>query len=723
MLITSHLESLEKKFISEDSFKILILKAAGILYPVLHPQGLTISQPLAVIVDSTVKSDGKTRLLAQELAGFAEPVLDALSRSKRELQQLYANYEYELFPVVFHSLSEELQLRYLADFCGSYVCGRHIAIVLMDSIFPDDYMHLFAGTIFIRCKPNLFSATFPERLETQRELVRFVLQNYDVILKKFHNLQENNLPNEIEDEAILLFQTACEVCRMALSSCEADTKRRQEIESRLQGAMQALQTEWEDEMANTTDNFLAGLTLYAADSDTILNRHHINADEFELLKCSPLQDENFYYFSEDLFSDICTDFAHLGRPKKAKNDLLTSGILVGEGKTRKYTSIKPAITTVYGIKKDIRYIRLRKDKVDKIGCLTFAEMIQAKEGIGRQQFLFGRVPESNIQASLSASALNQHVLITGQSGSGKTFALKQIERNLALAGASVIILNSSNTHTDIMTENGITVFDVRQFGLPLWFWRSSDSCNPSSEKVEAVTEIIGQIERLGVKQKEALGKAVAYAMEYSINRDKHEFPAILEGLTFYKAETSQNLFDRFYNAWRQIKSCSSEMQFECGKLQLVDLSGFSLSIQKMLSYYILALLWQHVQVRNDKTPIFVVCDEFQNIGLYENSPLAQILREGRKFGLSLLLATQSINGFEHDEIALLQQAATKLYFKPAESELDETIRNIGIADHDTGYSLLKGLHQGECIATGNFSVGNIQINRPIKLSFKHNEEE
>lgn len=164
------------------------------------------------------------------------------------------------------------------------------------------------------------------------------------------------------------------------------------------------------------------------------------------------------------------------------------------------------------------------------------------------------------------------------------------------------------------------------------------------------------------------------------------------------------------------------MALECRKTYLLDLSGFSMSVQKRLTPYILALLWKHIQSIKTATPIFIVCDEFQNIGISDYSPLAQILREDRKFALSLLLATQSINSFEHDAITLLQQAATKLYFKPIESELDETIRNIGITDHATGYSLLKGLQQGECIATGNFSVGSIQTNCPLKLTFRNHEE-
>lgn len=108
----------------------------------------------------------------------------------------------------------------------------------------------------------------------------------------------------------------------------------------------------------------------------------------------------------------------------------------------------------------------------------------------------------------------------------------------------------------------------------------------------------------------------------------------------------------------------------------------------------------HAMKKDNFVPVKVITlDEFQNLSLVTGSPVHKILTEGRKFGISLIAATQSLTPV-NKYMSTLQQAASKLYFRPADVELSE----FGAQLHaiDSSYSSqewkqkLASLDLGEC---------------------------
>ncbi len=89
-------------------------------------------------------------------------------------------------------------------------------------------------------------------------------------------------------------------------------------------------------------------------------------------------------------------------------------------------------------------------------------------------------------------------------------------------------------------------------------------------------------------------------------------------------------------------------------VQVLQLSGLSREIQKLATEFALWDLYDYTCSSGDKNrPIPLILDEFQNLDRSSGSPIDKMVREGRKFGLSLLLATQTIKRFNQDECALL----------------------------------------------------------------------
>ena len=59
----------------------------------------------------------------------------------------------------------------------------------------------------------------------------------------------------------------------------------------------------------------------------------------------------------------------------------------------------------------------------------------------------------------------------------------------------------------------------------------------------------------------------------------------------------------------------------------------------------------------------IVIDEFQSLALERDSVLFQMLTEARKYGISLILATQTLSIFTKNELSVINQASTKLFFR------------------------------------------------------------
>ena len=140
-------------------------------------------------------------------------------------------------------------------------------------------------------------------------------------------------------------------------------------------------------------------------------------------------------------------------------------------------------------------------------------------------------------------------------------------------------------------------------------------------------------------------------------------------------------------------------------VHVLQLKGLASDIQKIVTEFALWDLWGYVQNTGSKNrPIPIVLDEIQNLDHSSDSPIDKMLREGRKFGLSLILATQTTSQFNQEQRDRLFQAGHKLFFKPAATETDRFAQILSQAT--TGISKadwskrLTSLEKGQCWSLG-----------------------
>ena len=112
-------------------------------------------------------------------------------------------------------------------------------------------------------------------------------------------------------------------------------------------------------------------------------------------------------------------------------------------------------------------------------------------------------------------------------------------------------------------------------------------------------------------------------------------------------------------------------------------------------------LWDFVKQSENDKGFLLILDEIQNMR-FKGECFLSHLREFRKFGIGAVMATQFIgNGFGKAESGeLLEQAATKVYFKPDNANITAAAKAIDASDYAEWMKILRSLNIGECIYSG-----------------------
>lgn len=241
---------------------------------------------------------------------------------------------------------------------------------------------------------------------------------------------------------------------------------------------------------------------------------------------------------------------------------------------------------------------------------------------------------------------------------------------------------------------------------------------------EAVTDIFSDVLCLGPEQKITFQKAVQRAVE-RVESCRDEMEVIgreLKGLLEEGSNRSvtSKIYGKFDSAFRKVRMSAVPDILQPGRVTVLDLDGFSIYVQKMLPELILSILWRYYRIEGQKKeePLYIVCDEFQNLSMRPDSVLGQILCEGRKFHMAMLLATQTMEQFDRSEKALLLQAATQICFRPGPDEVKAVFKRLGAEQNRLGENRLSGLQRGECIASGRFCIGSEVREGPVKMTFQ-----
>ena len=262
---------------------------------------------------------------------------------------------------------------------------------------------------------------------------------------------------------------------------------------------------------------------------------------------------------------------------------------------------------------------------------------------------------------------NQHLLIVGTSGSGKTETLRAIIWELKKNGVPSLIIDFHNEFRDV-TDYHINMRDLTINPLDVIPGKRPQ------DVVYEVANILRKIFKLGDIQEGILRNAIRWCYEDGGIDVKEKFTGDSPPPVFtnvwrninniqrdksykYNRSTVQSLLTRVEPLFEVdiFREKTTEIPFEkiIEKTTAIELKDFPTEdVKSAIAEFFLNKLIYYLYTlgKTDDLRLYCVIDEAHRL-MYENSPLDRLLRESRKYGTGVILSSQRPSDFSETVLA------------------------------------------------------------------------
>ncbi len=341
---------------------------------------------------------------------------------------------------------------------------------------------------------------------------------------------------------------------------------------------------------------------------------------------------------------------------------------------------------------------------------------------------------------------NPHMLILGSSGSGKTYAIQCLVGELARVGVPSILFDYGqgfaldSVEPEFKDMASPVEIDVGRDGIsinPLQLFKS-DVHGPVNVAQRIADTFLSVYPKMGIQQHAILREAVLEVMQAAgfdprnndtWNREAPPFTNLRRRLEAIANDNQDNrrrhaasvsshistifVFNTFNNEGTQLNwKDLIDQRKQCTVLKL---KGLEKTLEKGITEFLLWNLYGYIESlgpANGKLRCFAVLDEAHRISFDEGAAAGKFLREARKFGLGLMLASQEVLDFSP---VALSNTNTKIVFQ-MQNIASATINSLFGTDFRGGQRIKKVIHnlkRGESVLNGR-SVENIIGIKSIK---------
>ena len=321
---------------------------------------------------------------------------------------------------------------------------------------------------------------------------------------------------------------------------------------------------------------------------------------------------------------------------------------------------------------------------------------------------------------------NLHCFITGQSGSGKTHFMTEYTITQQKTGQLVVVLDTSDSFTkeaiinnlsvggnettrknvENYVEENIIFCKVEKDGIPVDILNLGYAVSPVTEKKILQSIISANIPNMGKRQRAELNRCIDNLMENGSVSMMDLYEEIMEG------EVSDSLsmqFEEILSVFLEYKlSKKSWGEFLKNQNGMIVISSAALSGSggsALVDMLLMSLFYY--QRNNPDRHIAVVIDEVQNQNCGKGSAIEQVLKEGRKYHMSLIYATQYLSETNKERMKTMNNAGMKVYLHPDSTSAKSIARTLNIPA-----GRLNSMKQGECYVEGMLYNNKDHANRP-----------
>ena len=319
---------------------------------------------------------------------------------------------------------------------------------------------------------------------------------------------------------------------------------------------------------------------------------------------------------------------------------------------------------------------------------------------------------------------NRHMLIQGKSGQGKTYFIQRVLQGLSNQNIPSIIIDYTDgfkkskleqefkdsledkleVHTVISDKFPLNPFKAYEIEIDEGEFLKENEVDVASR----FKSVVSTVYKFGDQQSNTIYNAVKRGIiEFGDEMDLSHLGDELIADDSKYAPTVLNKLNELLDINPFVSNefnWSDILDNKEGKILIIQLTGLSSDIQKVITELILWDLWYYKStIGKEENPFVVVLDVAQILDFGRDSPTNKILKEGRKYGWSGIFATQSIRGsLKKEELEALDNVDEKIYFHPTDSSISTIAGNLTKDKNDKKFweKKLSKLNKGQCIVHG-----------------------
>lgn len=315
---------------------------------------------------------------------------------------------------------------------------------------------------------------------------------------------------------------------------------------------------------------------------------------------------------------------------------------------------------------------------------------------------------------LSTLAVNRHMAYLGVTGSGKTTRMRENIVALVEQGATVLTFDLNGILEGYPSELSNCI-DLLKDGMNLPILdltRVKKGEEAFINYVSFMVNIVSGGQNLGCRQQGVLREAIIEALEQKDDYS-NDLEAIASTLRAIDTAVAESVYTKLWETLSSNAFRNGGKSLMSGKINIIRMSTMTETTQRCLIELILGMIWREFRfLDTGKDRMFIAIDELQSLNLSYQSVLMQILCQGRQKGLNVWMATQSTKFFKGELKAAVDQADTKLYFKPSTGDIGDVAKYIDDRNESKTLLLLKRLKIGEALIDGKIVIDEKEVTGP-----------